>query len=74
MRETFLQALKRMGTGPCQNCCHFDTCRAERLACRDFQRYTNCKKTLRADVDRYPDALVYDRVFRDIDQDELTQE
>lgn len=63
LADSFLRAYARVGPGPCQLCCHFDRCQAERLACRDFQRYTNMKRPLKADVDRYPDALIYDYVY-----------
>ena len=65
MREpsSFLKAIWQTKPGPCLNCCHFDRCAAEKLACRDFQRYTNSKPTLRADVERYPTSGIYTYIF-----------
>jgi hypothetical protein len=56
-------AISNTKPGPCLHCCHFDRCASERMACRDFQRYTNFKPLQRVDVDRYPNAKIYDYVF-----------
>jgi hypothetical protein len=62
--HSFMSALANTKPGPCLHCCHFDRCSAEKLACRDFQRYTNFKSLQRVDVDRYPNAKIYEYVFR----------
>jgi hypothetical protein len=61
---SLMSAIGRMKPGPCQLCCHIDRCASEKLACRDFQRYTNFKSLQRVDVDRYPNAKIYEYVFR----------
>lgn len=58
--------------GPCQYCCHFDRCASDKLACMDFQRYSNFKPIRYADVERYPNALVYKRVFTSKETEEFT--
>jgi hypothetical protein len=65
----FLRACLRMKGGPCTLCCHRDRCAREKIACRDFQRYVNVKIPLRADVDRYPNAGIYEHVFTKEDRE-----
>lgn len=66
----FIDALINGKSGPCAKCCHFDRCAANKIACRDFQRYTNFKTVLRADVDRYPNAKIYEHVFNPEDKND----
>lgn len=70
MREpsSFLKALAGTKPGPCLLCCHFDRCAKKKLACRDFQRYSNFKTIQRVDVDRYPNAKIYAHIFETEDR------
>jgi hypothetical protein len=65
MREEheFIKALVNMKPGPCLTCCHFDRCSSEKVACWDFQRYTDSKSVRGVDVDRHPNKRIYNSIF-----------
>jgi hypothetical protein len=52
-----------MKPGPCLTCCHFDRCSSEKVACWDFQRYTDSKTVRGVDVERHPNKRIYNNIF-----------
>jgi hypothetical protein len=61
--RSFTTALANTKPGPCLHCCHFDRCASEKVACRDFQLYTNFKPVRSADRERHPNGRIYAHVF-----------
>jgi hypothetical protein len=65
--SSFVRALARTADVPCDLCCHRKRCGQERIACRDFHRFVNLRASRNADVDRYPNPGMYNKVFNSED-------
>ena len=60
--EKFKEAIRETSPVPCDDCRNFDMCRLNRLACTDFDRYTQQYGEM---TSRRPSRKVYNDLFTD---------